>query len=192
MKVLHFFTVLFFALFTSLHTFGQTEIKRLYFPPEKEQKIIAVAKKICADVAPDYDLDGLYPLLFNFEIQAPPGYNKLGQTIKMVSVYFLKDSTDIYQSIWNKKDSKFEKICRPRGVIHAEVYPETLQPGGVGAYYGTLFLPDYKTFLANNPNFKLKKEKTPEWMKNIRDINEITKEELEAKGYKVTIGKAED
>ena len=28
-------------------------------------------------------------------------------------------------------------------------------------------------------------------MKNIRDINEIIKEELEAKGYKVTIGKAE-
>ena len=28
-------------------------------------------------------------------------------------------------------------------------------------------------------------------MKNIRSINEITKEELEAKGYKVTIGKAE-
>ncbi len=29
-------------------------------------------------------------------------------------------------------------------------------------------------------------------MKNIRDINEITKEEMEAKGYKVTIGKADD
>lgn len=187
MKVLHLLIVLSFALSSSQYALGQTEIKRLYFAPEKEQKIIDVAKKICADLAPDYDLDGLTPMLFDFEYPTHLGDKKSSTTIKMVSVHFLKDSTDIYQSMWNKEKSKFEKICRPHGVIHAEVYPETLEPAGIGSYYGAVFLPDYKTFLAEHPDFRLKKAETPEYIKNLRNINDVAKEELEGKGYKVTL-----
>ena len=88
-------------------------------------------------------------------------------------------------------------LRKPKAIISIDIYADTFQPAAIEAknqeFYIKIFDPDYTEFCKQNPDYKVpvKEYETPEWKKNIRDINEIIKEELEAKGYKVTIGKAE-
>ena len=161
--------------------------ERVYFSPEKELKIVQVAKEICSEYAPDFDLTGLTPVIyaFGFEHPCPFWGNR-----KMVSVKFMKDSTDFMESNrLNPKTKEFEKCRRPKSIIHAEVFPDTMEPAGIGQYYGTLFIPSYQEFRQKNPGYRVVKTETPEYINNLRNVNEVAKEELEKQGYKVTIGK---
>ena len=87
------------------------------------------------------------------------------------------------------KTKEFEKCRRPKSIIHAEVFPDTMEPAGIGQYYGTLFIPSYQEFRQKNPGYRVVKTETPEYINNLRNVNEVAKEELEKQGYKVTIGK---
>lgn len=134
-----------------------TEPQRVYLDPEKKQQIIEVAKKVCAVHAPDIDISVLTPVLYSF----PDIYKD--STIRdneIVSVRFMKDSTDIDTfDVFARGTLKRRTLHRPKSVIRVEVYTETLEPAGIGTYYGTIFRPDYETFRKQYPG-------AIDWLKN--------------------------
>lgn len=194
--------ILLLAMAVPQYVYGETKPyrqeapKRVYYAAEKEKQIIDVAKKVCAQMA-DYDISTLTPLIFSVP-KSPLPLPVIGDR-SLISIKFMKDTTDYDNCrIFYRETNETVTIPKPNAIISVDVFADTLDPAGIGAaykgeFYNTMFAPNYTEFCKQNPDYKvqIKEYETPEYLKNIRDINEITKEELEAKGYKVTIGKAE-
>lgn len=194
--------ILLLTIAISQYAYGETKPyrqeapKRVYYSPKKEKQIIDDAKKVCARMA-DYDISTLTPLIFSVP-KCPLPRPVIGDR-PLIAVKFMKDTTDYDDCrIFYRETNETVTLRKPKAIISIDIYADTFQPAAIGAtykgeFYIKIFDPNYTEFCKQNPDYKVpvKEYETPEWMKNIRSINEITKEELEAKGYKVTIGKAE-
>lgn len=185
------------AAFGESETYRQESPRRLYLTTDKEQQLIQVAKDVCAKMA-DYDISTLTPLLFSFP-RSPIPLQGIGDR-KVVSVKFMKDTTDYNEYYVYSREAK-EKILirKPNAIISVGIFPDTMQPANIeaaydGTTYFTIFAPNYTDFCKQNPDYKvqIKEYETPEYIKNLRNVNEVAKEELEAQGYKVTIGTTDD
>lgn len=193
--------ILLLTIAMSQYAYGETKPyrqeapKRVYYSPEKEKQIIDDAKKVCARIT-DYDISTLTPLIFSVP-KSPLPHPVIGDR-PLIAVKFMKDTTDYVDCrIFYRETNETLTLRKPNAIIGIWIFADTFQPAAIEAKnqesYIKIFAPDYTEFCKQNPDYKapVKEYETPEWMKNIRSINEITKEELEAKGYKVTIGKAE-
>lgn len=170
-----------FALFSLHNAYGYDfKEKRLYFSPEKEKQIIDIAKQVCAEVAPDFKIGDLTPLIFNFLKEER--YSPFGNR-EIVSVKFMKDTTDYSEyKMMNPKTKEMivRKVANAR--IHVEVLTDKMEPAGIGVYYGVMFSPDYKKYREKNPDFKFEKDKYTELVEKYGGINDIPKKELEKLG----------
>lgn len=153
--------------------------ERIYLPDDKEQEVIMIAKNVAATHAPDYDISNAIPKLFIY----------LNATIpdrKMTSVYFMRDSTDyFYACPCDDETGNAYKFPVPNGILSVNIALDTMEPIGIMGDYGITFRPDYEEFLKVHPNFYITKNNNDKQLDSVRDINEITKEELEKQGIKV-------
>ena len=173
--------VFLFALSSMQYVDGANiQEKRLYFSPEKEQQIINIAKQVCAEVAPDFKIGDLTPVIFNFlmdERHSPFGNREI------VSVKFMKDTTDYSEyKMMNPKTKEITTRRVANARVHVEVLIDKMEPAGIGAYYGVMFSPDYKKYREKNPDFKFEKDKYTELLEKYGDFKNFPKEELEKLG----------
>ena len=205
MKLLRILTFL-FVVSASLYSFAEYTLadykpyrkespKRLYFSPEKEQQILDIALKVCSDMVDDYDISKLTPLIFSFPNVGYPAECGFGDR-NMISVEFMKDTTAYNEyGIYDKKTQEIYPVREPISIIGIKLFADTMTPAAASTMNGnmtdfTFFKPSYDAFRKTSPafRFKIKEYVKPEWLKNIRPINEIAKEELKAKGYKSITG----
>ncbi|MCM1051028.1 MAG: hypothetical protein NC349_03630 [Paenibacillus sp.] len=135
--------------------------KKLSFPPEKEKRILDVARKVCDEIAPAYRVDTLVPVIMEFPIQENhPILNK-----KAVSVYYMRNADDYMEygtSEYNKAKGIFEGYKRfrtPRYVMMVVLTEEDCEPKFIindnNRNIGVSFQPSYAEFRKANPDYKL-------------------------------------
>lgn len=169
--------------------------KRLYFSPEKERQILDIAKKVCSDMVDDYDISKLTPLIFSCPNKGYPSECGFGNR-NMISVEFMKDTTQYKEyGIYEKETEEIYPVREPISIIGIKIFADTMTPAAASTMNGDMtylncFTPSYDEFRKTNPGFRLeiKEYVTPEWLKNIRPINEIAEEELKAKRNNSTTG----
>lgn len=133
--------------------------KKLSFPPEKEKRILNVARKVCDEVAPAYRVDTLVPVIMEFPIQENhPIFNE-----KAVSVYYMRNADD-YNVFgtrkYNKATGVFErpqKVRTPRYVMMVVMTEEDCEPLFIIDNYNRSkgFQPSYAEFRKANPDYRL-------------------------------------
>lgn len=133
--------------------------KKLSFPPEKEKRILDVARKVCDEIAPEYRIDTLVPVIMEFPIQENhPIFNE-----KAISVYYMRNADDymVYgTSKYNKATGVFEKsqkVRTPRYIVEVVLTEDDCEPLFIIDNYNRSkgFQPSYAEFRKANPDYRL-------------------------------------
>lgn len=126
---------------------------RLEWSDEKAQPFIIEAKRVCAEVAPDINIEGTLPTLFSCNLDYMPDMK--GRNI--VVVFFLRTPDDYVKYGVRTVNGKSQYIKKPQGVINVLIDADSKEPLGIFADRGVFFSPSYKEFRKDNPDFRLKK-----------------------------------